>query len=626
MQTTKDVKTPKGLTKDKQRVRYKEYQCTYPGCNEGLKTKYNCISHIWDIHLRYLNGSKESFKSIENKEEIKKLCIPFLKYVTNAESERKRRPYDMGDLTNGDIAEQQTMITPTPSVIPQFVITNKITPPQSISPQTLSGISPDFMMTTSPNQISKTNSNSQQNSSSMETNRTMTMYTTNPIGTDEINYILTPEMQQQIQTAQTINANICQTTQIPQQISLSPIAYQLLTNNEEFIRVYMINQNIKRLHVAGEVFAENGFLQRSDRRSKKDIKKISDALNTILMITGKSYKYLNDDKTRFGFIAQELKEVIPEAVREDEDGSLSIDPLALLPFIVESLKQLSFQLNNLEHKTAKSKQFCYNVNQTLDIINQVKNKEERNISLGPTEFVFPIAIFFTIISGILSFDGRFPFIWTYSTLVASCYWISKKLCSNGKWDNISISLNFGLINLGLVSVAITFLMGSALQIFLGIYICVMLFVWGGSQNIKASFVNFFIVSFALSCIACWIVFIFQPTFKPTVSTLMQRNPDFPDYVQFTDPKQVQFQLTSEVPWNCLDPHLVAKGKRMQFKRGDTPLITYAENAEEARGDKVQVKLSCSSIEYQCDEFNVAQDHQNVCLFVEDNDQNESTMN
>ena len=32
--------------------RKKNWQCTYNNCNEPLKTRYNCYSHLWDTHLR----------------------------------------------------------------------------------------------------------------------------------------------------------------------------------------------------------------------------------------------------------------------------------------------------------------------------------------------------------------------------------------------------------------------------------------------------------------------------------------------------------------------------------------------------------------------------------------------
>jgi hypothetical protein len=66
----------------------------------------------------------------------------------------------------------------------------------------------------------------------------------------------------------------------------------------------------------------NSFTTRSDKRIKKDIEDIDDVegLNKLLLIEPKKYNYVNDNNNvgRYGkiigFIAQQVKEVIPEAI------------------------------------------------------------------------------------------------------------------------------------------------------------------------------------------------------------------------------------------------------------------------------------------------------------------------
>ena len=63
----------------------------------------------------------------------------------------------------------------------------------------------------------------------------------------------------------------------------------------------------------------------SDMRIKKDIEDINDvsALEKILQIQPKTYKYIDTlfkkSNTVIGFIAQQIKEVIPEAVEMAEE-------------------------------------------------------------------------------------------------------------------------------------------------------------------------------------------------------------------------------------------------------------------------------------------------------------------
>ena len=93
------------------------------------------------------------------------------------------------------------------------------------------------------------------------------------------------------------------------QLVLNMFLPDLLQNNENYIRISLISGKIKWLHVAGQVFAENGFFQRSARRMKTNIRTIHNALDTLLVVNGKAFTFLNDTTTHYGFIAQGLKDV-----------------------------------------------------------------------------------------------------------------------------------------------------------------------------------------------------------------------------------------------------------------------------------------------------------------------------
>ena len=74
----------------------------------------------------------------------------------------------------------------------------------------------------------------------------------------------------------------------------------------------------------------------SDRRLKQDVRAYEPGLNEVLQLRPVRFCYLNDPKRgltsnheEVGFIAQEVREVIPDAVTEDKDGYLSLkaDPI-----------------------------------------------------------------------------------------------------------------------------------------------------------------------------------------------------------------------------------------------------------------------------------------------------------
>ena len=63
-----------------------------------------------------------------------------------------------------------------------------------------------------------------------------------------------------------------------------------------------------------------------------------------------SYKMTNisDD---IGFIAQEVREVLPTIVRENEDGKLSLRDRAIIPLLVEAIKELKAEIDTLKHNS-----------------------------------------------------------------------------------------------------------------------------------------------------------------------------------------------------------------------------------------------------------------------------------
>jgi hypothetical protein len=88
------------------------------------------------------------------------------------------------------------------------------------------------------------------------------------------------------------------------------------------------------LYVNAAIYCGTNFLAASDRRIKKEITDINDdnALQKILLIQPKTYKYIDlisrGDDIVYGFISQEIKEIIPQAVRFTKDYIPNIYRLA----------------------------------------------------------------------------------------------------------------------------------------------------------------------------------------------------------------------------------------------------------------------------------------------------------
>jgi hypothetical protein len=108
-------------------------------------------------------------------------------------------------------------------------------------------------------------------------------------------------------------------------------------------------------NISGDVaqdFNANNFTavaitETSDKKYKDNIETINNALEKALALRGVTYTLKESDKTEVGFIAQEVQEVLPEVVHE-RDGDLSVSYQRVVALLVESIKDLQQQINELK--------------------------------------------------------------------------------------------------------------------------------------------------------------------------------------------------------------------------------------------------------------------------------------
>jgi len=119
---------------------------------------------------------------------------------------------------------------------------------------------------------------------------------------------------------------------------------------------------------------DGGYVTGSDARRKTDVEAITGALATVQQLQGKKFNIINRDgdidpmrgeKKQYGFIAQECKDLIPEAVTfypesdtPNENGwasAYSIDYQSLVPVLVEAIKEQQQQIDTLKAEVAALK-------------------------------------------------------------------------------------------------------------------------------------------------------------------------------------------------------------------------------------------------------------------------------
>jgi hypothetical protein len=98
------------------------------------------------------------------------------------------------------------------------------------------------------------------------------------------------------------------------------------------------------LTVAGDITIS------SDARLKSNIVALGPTLISLLQLEAKSYTMKNDteQKQKIGLLAQEVQKVFPELVSEDNNGMLAVNYQALVPVLINALKEQENNYNELE--------------------------------------------------------------------------------------------------------------------------------------------------------------------------------------------------------------------------------------------------------------------------------------
>ena len=101
------------------------------------------------------------------------------------------------------------------------------------------------------------------------------------------------------------------------------------------------------LNVTGDITA----FYTSDQRLKNNVTLIPNALNKVLSISGNTFDWNEESEkngTDVGVIAQEILEVLPEAVTYRDNGYLAVRYEKLVPLLIEAIKDLSGKIQDLQ--------------------------------------------------------------------------------------------------------------------------------------------------------------------------------------------------------------------------------------------------------------------------------------
>lgn len=100
----------------------------------------------------------------------------------------------------------------------------------------------------------------------------------------------------------------------------------------------------------GSKAISSGWATYSSRKNKDNINNINDdVINKINNINAKTYNLINNNNKEYGFIAEEMNDVIPEIVDKDIEGNpIGIQYNGIIPLLVEYVKKLEKRIKILE--------------------------------------------------------------------------------------------------------------------------------------------------------------------------------------------------------------------------------------------------------------------------------------
>ena len=103
-----------------------------------------------------------------------------------------------------------------------------------------------------------------------------------------------------------------------------------------------------KLDVDGTIRATGDIIAYSDARVKENVETVSNALDKVTAMRGVGYNKIGEEKRSVGVIAQELLEIVPEAVHQDENGMYSVAYGNLVGVLIEAMKEQQSQINELK--------------------------------------------------------------------------------------------------------------------------------------------------------------------------------------------------------------------------------------------------------------------------------------
>lgn len=136
------------------------------------------------------------------------------------------------------------------------------------------------------------------------------------------------------------------------------------------------------IHADGKITAKK-FVE-SDVRCKEDIVTLGEATDKVCRLRGVSFRWKQDygdgaPSRSLGLVAQEVKEVLPEAVSQDDEGYLSIAYGEIVPVLIEAMKEQQETIEDQQQTIDELRAKNQTMQQTLQEVEERVAELEQNL-------------------------------------------------------------------------------------------------------------------------------------------------------------------------------------------------------------------------------------------------------
>lgn len=119
-------------------------------------------------------------------------------------------------------------------------------------------------------------------------------------------------------------------------------------SSTKVLRFVGTNSAYVEITPSGGIVAQNDITAFSDERLKTNLEVIPDALDKVNSLSGYVYDRTDIQARQTGLLAQQVQKVLPEVVHAAQDGTLSVAYGNMVGLLVEAIKELSAQVEDLK--------------------------------------------------------------------------------------------------------------------------------------------------------------------------------------------------------------------------------------------------------------------------------------